>query len=192
MTRAIATTTETALGLPQAPLGILVDLTTPSGVVHSWSGYGTLEYNGIAYLGVGQLGKVALISETNAVYASGCKLTLEGIDNATISEALGLAIGLPATISLAVMSYPAGVATVVGTAIPVFSGLTDQARIAEAPTGSTVEIDLESKMAQLQRNREYRYTDQMQRFLYPNDGAFRYVNTLTSYMGTWGFRTGEL
>ena len=190
MPRSIDPTTSTSLTQPIVPIAIMVDIQIAAGPIYAWSGYGDLIYNGITYLGIGKLGKISLVQETNSVYASGAQITLEGIDSTDLTEALSdITIGQPVSIYFAVLNAAGQIA---GTPITIFAGLTDQVSISESIDNCSITIDVESKLAQLQRNREYRYTDQMQRFLHPGDGAFRYVNLLTNYVGSWGYKGNGL
>jgi hypothetical protein len=188
MPRTINTTAQAALESTQVGLGIFVALTLPSGAVYIWSGMGNIVVSGNTYVGVGVLGAVSTVGEATSVFANGVQLTLEGVDATTISEALtDIPVGSYCEIFLGVVQGGA----VVGALIPIFVGYTDQVGISESAHGCTVTIDVESKLAQLQRNREYRYTDQQQRALYPSDAGLKYVSTLQNWMGTWGFRNNN-
>lgn len=196
MPRNINSTTATALASSLTYLGIFVTLSLPSTQVNIWSGMGAMLYNPpgsgtsdtFTFLGVGKLGAVSAVDESTSVYANGVRLTLEGVDPTTVSEALTeIPVGSLCEILLGVISAGA----VVGALIPIFLGYTDQVTILDTVQTCTVTIDVESKLAQLQRNREYRYTDQQQRELYPNDGGLKYVSTLQNWQGTWGFRNNN-
>lgn len=189
MTRSLDSATLTGLTQPIVPIAILVSITTTGGVLYVWNGYGNVVWAGNTYLGVGKLGKISIIEESNSVYASGATITLEGVDTSDLADALSeITIGQPVKIYFALVN---NTGEFLGTPVPIFVGLSDQVSISESAESATIAIDVESKLAQLQRNREYRYTDQMQRYLHPNDAAFQYVNLLTNYLGTWGFALGD-
>jgi len=195
MPRTIDPSTASALAHPNCPIGILVDLTLSGGtLLHVWSGYGNLDGGGaLVYAGVGQLGKISVIDGTSNIYAAGATLTLEGVNPNDLNDGLqSIVQGLPCTISLATIG-PAvsGQWTLIGTPIPVFAGLTDQVTIQESATTTSITVAIESKLAQLQRDRSYRYTDQMQRFLYPGDGGLKYVSTLHNFQGSWGYQENQ-
>lgn len=188
MPRDIDTNTQSALSETVSPVAVMVDLEIGGAFTYVWSGYGNLVWNGNTYQGVGKLGNVSVVQETNSVYATSATISLEGVNDSDLESTMdSLTIGSTCTIYLATI----GNGVIVGTPVPIFSGLTDQGAISESTNTTSVSIDIESKMSQLQRNREYRWTDQMQRFLYPNDGALRYTNTLQNWLGTWGFQNND-
>lgn len=198
MPRTINSTMAAALANSSIGIGIFVWLNLPNmqdNPVLVWSGMGNIEYTPVGsnqppflFVGVGKLGSVSTIGEMTSVFASGISLTLEGVDPTTINEALtGIPIGSPVTISYGIIQNGA----IVGDLLNVFEGFTDQVSISESVNTCTVSIDVESKLAQLQRNREYRYTDVQQQALYPGDNFLRYVAVLQNWLGTWGFKNNN-
>jgi hypothetical protein len=75
---------------------------------------------------------------------------------------------------------------VVGTPYLAFSGRLDVPVIDEAGDTATISISYESRLADLDRPRIRRYTDQDQRAEYPNDGGLRYIAGLQDKQVTWG------
>ncbi len=194
MPRNINSATATALASTSSSVGIFVLLNLPAGALYVWSGMGNLSYTPpgsntpITFTGVGVLGSVGTIGASTSVFAAGIKLTLEGVDPTTIGEALtGIPVGTGCTVWYGLLQS----GSVVGALISVFEGLTDQVSIQEGVDTCTVTIDVESKLAQLQRNREYRYTDAQQQALYPGDNFLRYVAVLQNWLGTWGFKNNN-
>lgn len=135
----------------------LVSLAFANETVYVWSGVGTLSWNGQSWLGIGDLGKISAISETTAVEAQGITLVLSGFDSNLLSESMTqITTGGAATVYFGFLS---ATGTVIDNPIIAYSGMMDQSQIKMGTTTSTITIDVENKLTQLNRSRGGRYTD---------------------------------
>jgi hypothetical protein len=160
----------------------LVDLALISGVVHIWSGMGSVVYNGNTYLGVAKLGAVGEISESSEVKADGVTIQLSGIDPALMTDSLDdIQQGAPATVLFATFSEGA-----ISAAYLAFAGTVDQPSTNIGPEAITIALQLENKMANLQRASNRRYTMSDQRNYYPDDIGFSWVEILNDIALLWG------
>ena len=64
---------------------ILVSLSFPSAYTRLWTGYGTLTYAGVPYLGIGTFGSISPIEETTDLAARGISMRLSGVPTANIA-----------------------------------------------------------------------------------------------------------
>ena len=88
MSRNLNPATETATLAEVYRELLLVELDFASGTVYAHSGAGNFVWNGNTYLGIGRLGKVSEIEETEALQANAIKLELSGVDPADVSISL--------------------------------------------------------------------------------------------------------
>jgi len=64
-----------------ATLGVMVDIDHPDGMVHVWSGIGSLDYEGVTYKGLGILGTITTAPRTTELRVDNVVLSLTGIDD---------------------------------------------------------------------------------------------------------------
>jgi len=162
---------------------VLVDLTLATGVQHIWSGIGSLVYSGNTYLGVGSLGQIGDVTEGSDVKADGTTITLSGIDPVLLNDCLlEIQLGAPVTVWFAVFQSGA----VLGAAYPLFVGTVDQPVVPISPDTIAITLKLETRMTNLQRASNRRYTASDQNYNYPSDSGFNWVETLSDIALIWG------
>lgn len=161
---------------------LLVDIlfATP---VHCWTGVGDLVWNGNTYAGVGTLGSVSTVSESSEVEAQGITLTLSGIPSDLLADGLsGTSAGATASIYLGFLDSNH---TLIPDPVPAYVGIVDQPEINIDTSTAKVSINVENRLADLNRSRGGRYTDADQRSRYPNDGCLKYVHTNQDMRISW-------
>ena len=162
---------------------VLVDLTLASGVIHIWSGVGSLVYDGNTYLGVGSLGQVGDVTEGSQVKADGTTITLSGIDPTLLNDCLlEIQLGAPATVWFAVFQNGA----LLGAPYPLFVGTVDQPMVPISADSIAITLKLENRMTNLQRASNRRYTASDQTYYFPSDSGFNWVETLNDIALVWG------
>lgn len=163
-----------------------------SGTTRAWSGVGSIEWDGKTWTGVGHLGGVSPIKESQDPVANGMSVSLSGVPTSLISQALGDARqGRPGKIWLGVMAE--GVDSPTTTALEIvadpalaFHGRLDVPEIEEAGDSCTITISYENRLVDLERPRERRWTDEDQKIDYPDDDGFAFVNAVQEFNGFWG------
>ena len=68
----------------------------------------------------------------------------------------------------------------------IFTGFMDQMNIEEAAETSTIALYVESRLIDLQKSRERRYTSESQKSRFPNDRGFEFVEDLQRKRFQWG------
>lgn len=160
----------------------LLDLTLKTGIEYVWTGYGSIGWNGDTYKGVGSFAMVGVVKEGVAVKAAGTQVGLSGIDPELLAEALAdIQLGAPATLWFA--GFHAGA---IGWAYPLFVGAVDRPAIPVGPESVTIVLNLENRMINLQRATMRRYTTADQRYFYPDDIGFSWVEQLADISLKWG------
>lgn len=153
--------------------------------VYLWSGYGSIYYNSVTYLGIGTFGSVSPVEETTDLAARGIRMKLSGVPTANISLALTEDYqGRDCSILFAAMSPTAG--TLIASPVTIFSGRMDVMQISD--DGQTAEITMtsESRLMDFKRPREIRYTDEEQQNLFAGDVGLEFVTDIQEKTIYWG------
>jgi hypothetical protein len=158
-----------------------------SGSIRLWTGdYDKSindDFGNGTYLGVGTLGSISTISETTEIAAKGLDLTLSGIPTEYVSLALSDNYR-GREMALYLMLFNSSLSTY--QQITIFRGRMDQLVINETGTTSTITVKCESRLIDLNRVKDTRYTDEAQRALYPNDTGLRFVAAMADKSIYWG------
>ena len=158
-----------------------------SAPVRLWTGNATKSFSDIGgsgdYLGIGTLGNISSISETTEVAAKSIDLSLSGIPTEYVSLALSNNYrGRDAVVYLilfntAMSSYEQ---------LTLFRGKMDQLVINEGSDISTITVKCESRLIDLNRPNDIRYTDEAQKQLYPTDNGLQFVASMADKSIYWG------
>jgi hypothetical protein len=158
-----------------------------SAPVRLWTGNTSKSLNDIGgsgdYLGVGTFGSISTVTETTEVAAKTMDLTLSGIPTEYVSLALsGSYRGRDAVVYLVLFntnmsSYEQ---------VTLFRGYMDQLLIQESSDISTITVKCESRLIELNRTKDVRYTDEAQKQLYPNDKGLEFISSMADKAVYWG------
>jgi hypothetical protein len=155
-----------------------------SGTLRLWSGLGDFSWDGQTWIGVGQMIGIAAIEEVSEIRAVGFSVSLAGDASALLSLNLGQARqGLPGKVWFG--CFDASGALVVDPFLS-FSGRFDVPDILDEGERCTIQARYESRLIDLDRTRERRYTDEDQQGDFPGDLGFEFVTNLPDKMVTWG------
>ena len=174
-------------------------------IIRMWTGQGTLVLeDGTEWIGLGQLLSISSIEETSEMSVKGATITLSGIP----SELLSLALSTPYQGRVAKIYFgtfqQGSILQETGNYIllqdgskinlesmaagfnELFSGYMDQMNISEGPEFGTIELKVENKLIDLERQRVRRFTNQFQKSLYPNDRGLEFVENIQDKEIVWG------
>lgn len=158
-----------------------------SGSIRLWTGQHsqsfTDDFGTATYLGVGTLGGISTISETTEVSAKGLELTLSGIPTEYVSLALGDNYR-GREMALYLILYNTNMTSY--EKVTLFRGRMDQLIINETGLTSTIAVKCESRLIDLNRQKDIRYTDEAQKALYPNDTGLRFISAMADKSIYWG------
>lgn len=155
-----------------------------SGTLNAWTGVGTLSWDSKSWIGTGALGTVSVIEETDQVRAVGIAVSFDGIAAANVSLALqSCRQGAAGKVWLALLD---SAGAIVGTPYLAFSGRLDVPVIDEGGDTAQITISYESRLADLDRARIRRYTDEDQRAEYAGDRGMQYIAGLQDKQIAWG------
>ena len=165
----------------------LVTLNFATGSLYLWTGNGDLVYNGTTYIGAGDLLKISSFEEKTDLGAVGASITLNGIKASLVQKARDEDYqGRSAIIHLGAFD---STGSIISSPLIMFSGFMDIMTINEGAAFSDITVTLESKILQIERTKERRYTDADQRIDFPDDDGFEFVNALQDYEIVWGKAT---
>ncbi len=183
MARDLPSAVATAIVQTVVPLAHFAEFSFASGTVRMWSGLGPITWAGQTWTGSGDFGGLSPVDETTELGASGLSFTLSGIPSSILALALGdLYRGRPCKLWLAILN-PAG--AVVDTYL-VFAGRMDVMKIDDSGETGSIALQAESRMIDLKRARQLRYTDAEQKRLFPGDLGLEYVAKLAEKPLQWG------
>ena len=150
-----------------------------------WTGYGTITYNGVGYLGIGDLGNISAIEETTDLAARGITMQLSGVPTAYVAIALSTTYqGKPCSIMFGAISPTAG--TLVSSPVTVFSGRMDVMQIADDGQSANITMTAENRLVDFRRVREVRFTDEEQQTLFSGDVGLEFVTSIQEKTIYWG------
>lgn len=172
-----------------------------------WTGSGSLFVDTVEYFGTGSVLKVSDVEETAEIATSGATLSLSAVPEEVVSLALQepyqgrrckIYFGsidrnnLTSSIQTEDLNF---ILTEDGQRIAleglivyseIFSGYMDTLDIIDSGESSTLELKATNKLVDLERPRTARYTSAFQKFLYPGDKGFDFVESMQDKIVYWG------
>jgi hypothetical protein len=134
------------------------------------------------YKGLGDLVGVGPVSETEDIRANPLTLTLSGVPSTMISIVLGTQYqGRLTSLWLGFI----GSSGLIVDPVLLFRGKADIMVIDEGPETSLITFTAESRLADLQRSRIRRFTDQDQQQLFPGDLGLEFVAVIQNTEVVW-------
>ncbi len=155
-----------------------------SGAVRVWSGIGSKTWGGNTYTGLGYLGTMSPIEETADVRANGVAFSVSGVPSSLISTVLSDNYqGRDVKLWLGALD---GSGAIIADPYQVFAGRMGNVEIDEGPDTATIRVYAESRLIDLQRSRERRYTNEDQQIDFPGDRGLEYMARAQSTPFLWG------
>ncbi|QNU44397.1 hypothetical protein IDH70_05030 [Mixta calida] len=161
---------------------IAANIQFESGTVYVHSGTGPLVLNGLVYYGMGRLGAIDDVSETNTTSPTQLKMTLSGLDMALFASTLNeRCVGRPAEIYLVAID---------DNGKPQVADLIFKGKVSStgATAGETnaLQYTVSNIFEDWQRPFPDRYTDESHQAAEPGDRIFRYVAQMSERSIFWG------
>jgi hypothetical protein len=161
-----------------API-LLVETQFLSGWVRLWTGRGGLQWNGETWGGIvlpndQLIGAISQLTESNDMTADMMTLSLSGIPSTAIAQVLNeVRPSFVCNVYLGALDTATGLP--IATPYRSWSGYTDVPTISDAGETCTIQLTVESRMAELQRTRDWWYTHEDQQLISPGDMGFQFV-----------------
>lgn len=184
MSRDLTVAAQAALAAGNVQPIVLYEGEFSAGTLRLWTGLGTVSWNGQNWLGAGQLLGMSSIQETTEVRAAGVTVSLSGMPGTLISLVLAQARqGKAGRVYLGLLD---SAGAIIADPYQAFVGRLDVPEIVDAGEVCTISISYESRLIDLERPRERRYTAEDQGIDYPLDRGFDYVPALQDAVIVWG------
>lgn len=164
-----------------------VELFFDTDTVRVWTGYGDITVtvsNSQTYNGIGDLLSISEVQESQDISAKGINLTLSGIPSNLLTHALNTPYqGRICNLHFGFIDWssPAN-----QNAMLAFTGYMDTMNIDEGPETSTIVTTVESRLIDLEKPRNRRYTAENQKQRFVGDKAFDFVESLQNQRLQWG------
>lgn len=186
-TRSVATVLKNALDDDEIFPFFAVELLFDSSPLRMWTGIVNATIDGNVYNAAGNLLNISTIEETSEIAARGANITLSGIPSSTLSAALQTPYqGRVCTIYFGVVS-----GLTYSSLTEIFAGFMDEMNIVESADTCTIELKVENKLIDLERQRVLRYSSGYQKTKYPEDKGFDFVESLQNKPTLWGRGEGS-
>ena len=168
MSRTVPAAILTALAQPEVEPFYAVEIDLDSGPLRLWTGYGDRTIEGNTYTGGGTLMTIEGLEEVADLSAKNITLTLSGMP----AEVISLALQEPyQRRKVRVLWGVRGVSDFV----EVFSGSLNQMVIEDSAESGTISVTVDSKLVELERASNRRYTSESHKARYPSDTFFDFV-----------------
>lgn len=156
-------------------------------VLRLWNGIGDLSWDSKTWNGNGWFHGVTPPTEDEEVNASNMEVLLAGVPSATVSSILnGFRQGAQGKLWVGFID---SLGAVVDPYLQ-FVGKLDTAEIRETVEQPMLTVVYESELIEMERPKEFRFNHETQRYFYPEDRGFEYVQRLQETPIFWG-RTRE-
>ena len=148
--------------------------------LYLWTGSYDTTIDGKFYVSTPNLLSFSALDETSEISARSATVTLSGVPSAVVSLALSTPYqGRRANIFMGLLSDPTQYSE-------VFSGYMDTMPIEEGPESSTIDLVIESRLVDLERPRVRKYSSENQKFRFPGDKGFDFVESIQDQRLPWG------
>jgi len=152
-----------------------------------WTGYGEFEILSNDYQGLGNLIDISQVSESADIKANGININVSGLDTSILSAGFNeTQQGTTVNVYFGVLTTTSNALAIVDTPYQIFSGTVDTVTIVEDGETSALNYNVESKLISLEKALDFRYTDQDQKFFFPNDKGLEFVDDLQDKSIDWG------
>lgn len=165
---------------------LLVQCAFDSGNLNLWNGIGDLTVDSVDYVGAGTLLSVGEIAETSELAANGLSVVLSGVTEPLISKARDEDYqGRELKVLMGAMD---ATNSVIADPVVIFSGFMDTMVINDGAETATIQVSVENRLIEFERNRVRRYTAEDQKIDYPNDKGLEFVAEIAEKEIAWGRR----
>lgn len=149
-----------------------------------WNGYGNLSWNSQTWLGNGYLRGVENAEESIQVEALDLTVVLSGIPSSVLSLVLGdQKQSAPGRLYIGFLD---AAGAVIANPYLIWFGGYSHAEISESHNETTVRLTYESRLSDMDKPREGRWTYDIQQALFSGDVGFQYVIAASDWSGNWG------
>ena len=163
---------------------VLVSLEFETNAIYLWNGIGDLAFGGETYLGNGWFQGWSAVKEEGDPVPKGITITLTGIPQALVS--LVLAQSVQDKFGSLYLGFLNSSNQLILDPYLMYRGNMDVPVIQEDANGPAIQITIENRLLDLDRPRNFRYSNESQRLFFTDDLGFQFVESLQNWEGYWG------
>lgn len=183
MTRALSVPLKNELQAnPTRPI-FLYEGQFSAGFLRLWTGLGDLTFDSQTYFGNGWLENISGGAEMDDGSAQELTVSLSGIPQDVVSTLLTAQQGLSGKVWIGAIDTTGAL---VNTPYLLFVGKLDVPTLDDSASSPKATISYESRLVDMDRAREFRFTTESQKIFYPLDKGFDYVRAAAKWDGFWG------
>lgn len=172
------------LGADEQALFLAVKAEFDTDDIRVWTGIDDLIISSETYIGAGTLLSIGNLEENLELSSSSLNVSLSAMDTTVLNYALSENYQ-NRNITLFLGYVMGGTNEVAGT-LTLFKGRMTNLSVSDTPDGSTVTVQAESRLIDLDRPSNFRYTKESQNFLHSGDTGFNRVSSLQDKEIVWG------
>ncbi len=181
--RELTSAMQTELQVASVAPRLLAYFDFPSGAVRVWNGVGDLSWDGHTWKGVGHFGSFKPPGGGTDISAKSAVFQLNGIESSQVSLALG--DDYQNRVCRAYFAFIDENGEVIDNPYK-WEGRMDTIEIQEEGNTSAISIRAESRLIDLDRPRERRYSHEDQQDLYPGDKGLEFAASVPDMEIHWG------
>lgn len=157
-------------------------------VLSMWTGYDYITWNSVVWIPLGYFADVSDIPESSDLKAEGINLTLNGIPASLLAEAQNnLRQGQRCLVLFGLLDANGAV---IDFPYASFDGLVDTVSTDQSRDKFDIHISAEDQMIRLQKPILYTFTDGDQKYFYPGDNGFNFIQQMQAVVLSWGSSSG--
>ena len=172
------------LGADEQALFLAVKAEFDTSDIRLWSGVDDLTINSETYTGAGTLLSIGNVEENSDLSSKSLSISLSAMDSTVLNYALTESYQ-NRNITLFLGYVMGGTNEVAGTLV-LFKGRMINLTVTDTPDGSTVTVQSESRLIDLERPSNLRYTKESQNFLHSGDTGFNRIASIQDKEIIWG------
>jgi len=173
--RAFPTALETALSADSVTLAFLLFIDWPGDPLYTWSGVGTISWNGQTWVGAGSLGHMDKVADSLTKNDTGVELILDYLNDDLRNEIVTTdPRGSDASIYLALMASDGTVTE----AYEIYPGFVDEIEILDAGSSGAIKVRLASELSRLAKPVYFHLSDAHQKYLFPGDKGMEFATKM--------------
>jgi|TARA_R110000851_G_scaffold41596_2_gene104263 hypothetical protein len=172
------------LGADEQSIFFAVKAEFDTDTIRVWSGNDDITIGGVSYNGAGQLLSISEVNESTELKSNGLTVSISGMDATILNYAL--TENYQNRFITIYLGYLMGGANESAGTLTLFKGRMTNLVINDTPDGSTIAINAENRLVDLDRPSNFRYTKESQNFLHSGDTSLNRVTSLQDKEIIWG------
>ena len=184
MARDVTSGVQVGIAAPSVPMAMAIEAQFETRTVRVWTGIAPILWGGHTWTALGDMVGLDTIEEGTDISARGVAISLSGVNSSLLTLALDDDYrGKPVIIHVLFLNETF---TAVAASYQIFAGRMDTMAFEDAGETSSITMQCENHLVDLQRPRIRRYTHEEQQQILPGDRGLEFVAALAEKPLYWG------